>query len=102
MTLCELTMFPTDKGVSVSPYVARILDIIDKSGVAYKLTPMSTILEGNWDAVMNLVSACFRALEADCERINVSMKVDYRRGTEPRMTKKIDAVERHLGRTLSS
>jgi uncharacterized protein (TIGR00106 family) len=102
MTLCELTMFPTDKGISVSPYVARILDIIDRSGIAYRLTPMGTILEGEWGEVMLIVTSCFRALEADCDRINVSIKVDYRKGEDSRMSSKTDAVERQLGRSLST
>ncbi|MCU0970108.1 MAG: thiamine-binding protein, partial [Rubrivivax sp.] len=35
-------MAPAGKGESVSAYVARILDVIDKSGVDYQLTPMGT------------------------------------------------------------
>jgi len=38
MVLVEFSMSPFDKGESLSPYVARILDIIDKSGVTYRLT----------------------------------------------------------------
>ena len=39
-------MSPLDKGESLSQYVARSLDIIDKSGLPYQLTPMGTIIEG--------------------------------------------------------
>ena len=102
MTLCELTMFPTDKGVSVSAYVSRVLDIIDKSGLTYRLTPMSTIIEGEWDDVIKTVTTCFRELERDCDRISVSLKVDFRKGTASRMGSKIDAIERHLGRRIST
>ena len=101
MLLCELTMFPTDKGVSVSPYVARILSIIDASGLSYQLTPMATILEGSWDAVMNVVAACFKDLEQDCERISVAAKMDYRKGDASRLHSKVERVEAILGRTLS-
>jgi len=38
--LVEFSMFPTDKGESVSAYVSRIIKMIDESGVPYKLTPM--------------------------------------------------------------
>ena len=38
--LLEFSMFPTDKGESVSAYVGRILTFIDGSGVSYRLTPM--------------------------------------------------------------
>jgi uncharacterized protein YqgV (UPF0045/DUF77 family) len=45
MVLLEFMMSPAGKGESLSPYVARVLKVIDDSGVTYKLTPMGTILE---------------------------------------------------------
>ena len=46
MVLLEFSMAPLGQGESVSAQVARILDVIDRSGVPYRLTPMGTILEG--------------------------------------------------------
>ncbi len=100
MVLLEFAMNPPDSGNGVSEYVARILDVVDRSGVAYQLTPMGTILEGNFDDVMKVVGDCFRALEPDCPRIGMNLKMDYRPGPESRLKSKIDAVEKHLGRTL--
>jgi uncharacterized protein (TIGR00106 family) len=102
MVMLEFTMFPTTQGESKSPYVARILDIIDKSGLTYQLTPMSTIIEGEWNEVMGVVTRCFEALQPDCPRINTQIKIDYRAGSESRMKSKIASVEQHLGRTLST
>jgi uncharacterized protein (TIGR00106 family) len=100
MVLLEFAMAPGGKGESLSRHVARILDIIDRSGVTYQLTAMGTILEGDWDEVMAVVSDCFRALQADCSRISLNLKVDYRAGSESRMHSKVDAVEGHVGRKL--
>jgi uncharacterized protein (TIGR00106 family) len=100
MVLIEFAMSPQARGDSLSPYVARILDIIDRSGLAYQLTPMGTILEGDWDAVMKVVGDCFHALEADCPRIGMNLKMDYRQGSESRMKSKVAAVEGQLGRKL--
>ena len=102
MVLLEFAMAPGGKGESVSPYVARILDVIDRSGVSYQLTPMGTILEGDWDHVFGVVKACFDELERDCTRISMNLKMDYRHGGESRMASKIDAVESRLGRSLST
>ena len=55
MVLLELAIFPNDKGTSLSPYVARCVDIIDKSGLAYQFSAMSTTIEGDWDEVMKVV-----------------------------------------------
>ena len=102
MVLLEFSMAPHGQGESLSAYVARILDVIDRSGVPYQLTPMGTILEGAWPQVMGVVTACFEALKADCPRIATQIKIDYRAGDESRMKTKIASVENQLGRKLST
>lgn len=102
MVLLEFAMAPGGKGESVSEYVARILDIIDRSGLPYQLTPMGTILEGEWDQVMGVVTACFKALEPDCPRIGMNLKVDHRAGPGGRLKRKTERIEQRLGRKLST
>ena len=100
MVLLEFAMNPPDRGDGLSAYVARILDVIDRSGVPYQLTPMGTILEGSFDEVMKVVGDCFRALEQDCPRIGMNLKMDYRAGPQSRLRSKIESVEKRLGRKL--
>ena len=102
MVLLEFSIAPVGQGESVSAHVARVLDVIDRSGVPYQLTPMGTILEGEWAEVFGVVGACFEALKADCPRIGVHLKDDYRAGPGGRLKSKIDAVEQRLGRRLST
>jgi uncharacterized protein (TIGR00106 family) len=102
LVLLEFAMNPPDRGDGLSGYVARIVDVIDRSGVTYRLTPMGTILEGSFDEVMQVVGDCFRAREPDCARIGMNLKMDYRAGTESRLQSKVDAVERHLGRKVQT
>jgi len=100
MLLLEFSMTPLDKGESVSKYVSRSLDIIDKSGLEYRINPMGTVLEGEWDDVMNVVRECYKTMSADCDRISVAIKIDARKGRSGRLTSKIDSVEKKLGRSL--
>ena len=102
MVLLEFSMTPLDKGESVSTYVARSLDIVDRSGLAYQLTPMGTILEGEWDEVIAVVSACFERMRADCRRVSTQIRVDYRDGPAGRLKSKVEAVQRKLGRDLAT
>ena len=102
MVLLEFAMAPAGQGTSLSAFVARSLDIIDKSGVPYQLTPMGTILEGEWDQVMGVVSACYQAMSADCERVGVHIKIDARTGAGGRLRSKVESVEQKLGRKLST
>jgi len=100
MILLEFSMSPLGKGESVGEYVSRSLDIIDKSGVPYRLNPMGTILEGEFDDVMNVVKQCFGAMAEDCGRITCSMKMEYRKDASGRLESKVASVEKTLGRKL--
>lgn len=102
MILLEFSMSPLGKGESVGRYVSRSLEIIDKSGVDYRLNPMGTILEGEWDEVFGVVKACFERMREDCDRVSVAMKMDYRKGASGRLEAKIASVEKTLGRKLKT
>ncbi len=100
MVLLEFSMSPLSKGESVSQYVARSLDIIDRSGVQYRLNPMGTVLEGEWDEVFDVVKRCFQAMRKDCDRISTVIKVDYRKRHRGRLVSKVESIERQLKREL--
>lgn len=92
--IIDFSIFPIGKGESVSDDVSRAVRIIKESGLAYKLGPMGTAIEGEWDQVMGVVSRCFEALRKDRQRIYMTIKVDYRQGKAGRMEGKIQSVER--------
>jgi len=94
--LIHFSIFPTDKGTSVSPYVARSVRIIRESGLSYKLGPMSTAVEGEWGEVMAVVEKCFTELRKDCHRIYMTLQMDYREGALNRIEGKIQSVEEKL------
>src|SRR2546421_6027086 len=100
MLLAEISIWPMDKGESVSPYVARVLDIIDRSGLPYKLGPLGTCLEGEFDAVMSIIKQCHEALAKDCNRIACTIKMDWRKGRSGMIDHKVESVEEKLGRKL--
>ncbi len=102
MVLLDLQIYPNDKGVNLSEYVARCLAVIDKSGVTYKMHPMGTILEGDWEQVNAVVNDCFKALQKDCDRISVNIRVDYRAGNNSRLKSKIESVEKVVGKKLAT
>ncbi len=95
-------MTPLDKGESVSEYVARSLEIIDKSGLEYRVNSMGTVVEGEWDEVMSVAKQCFEKMDEDCNRIITTMKMDYRKGKKGRLITKIKSVEEKSGLKLKS
>lgn len=102
MTLMEFTMIPLDKGPSFSKYIAEILTIVDESGLDYRLNPMGTVVEGEWDELMALLTKCFRALEKVSHRVSLQAKFDYRKGVSGALESKIRSVEEKAGRSLKS
>ena len=102
MVLLEFSMTPLGKGESVSRYVARSLEIVEASGLDYRLHAMGTVLEGEWDEVFDVVTKCYETMSSDCDRISCSIKVDARKGASGRLRSKVASIENRLGRTLKS
>jgi uncharacterized protein (TIGR00106 family) len=100
MVVLEFSIFPLDKGESVSAYVARCVAIVESSGLDHQTHAMGTLLEGEYDQVMDVVRQCFQALAADCHRIECMVKLDYRRGHQGRLKSKVDSVEQKIGHPI--
>ena len=100
MTLMEFSIFPLDKGVSLSQYVSKALTLIDESGLDYRMNPMGTVVEGEWDELLALLSRCFRELEEESDRISILAKFDHRKGVSGALESKIRSVETKAGRTF--
>ena len=102
MALMEFSMIPLDKGASFSPYVAGTLTIVDESGLDYRLNPMGTVVEGEWDELLDLLTKCFRNLEKQSDRISLQVKFDCRKGVSGALEKKIKSVEKKAKRPLKT
>lgn len=98
--IVSFSMFPLDKGARVGKYVARIIDMVDKSGISYQAGSMSTTLEGDWDKIFNLIKRCKNALRRDCKRIYTVITIDDRKGIRGRIKGKVDDVEKILKRKI--
>jgi len=97
--LMEFTMFPTDRGESVSAEVSQIIKVIRGKTNHYQLTPMGTVIETNsFDEALEILSLCNKTLEnLGAKRIYSSVKFDIRPGKENRMFSKIKSIEKKIG-----
>ncbi len=100
MVLLDFSMYPLGEGESVSSYVARVVDIVDRSGLTYRCHAMGTTLEGDIGPLLAVVQRCFEALAADCNRVECSIKLDYRKGRKGGLDDKVAGIERKLGRPV--
>ena len=97
MALLEFSITPLGAGESVSKYVARAVEIVDRSGLDYRLHAMGTEVEGDLDQLLDLLKRCVEAVAADCDRVSVSAKLDYRKGHPGALAAKVASVEKQLG-----
>jgi len=95
--IVDFSLFPLDKGESLSPYVARSLRIIRESGLPHDFRAMGTSIEGEWDEVLEVVRRCVEAMRADCNRVVLTLKADIRRGPGGRLQRKVESVHEKLG-----
>jgi uncharacterized protein (TIGR00106 family) len=94
--MAYVSITPLGRDESVSEYVARAVRVIKKSGLSWRLTPMGTIIEA--DTLAEVFAAVNAAVEelSDCNRISISVKVDYRRSRKGDMDDKVESVMRRL------
>jgi uncharacterized protein (TIGR00106 family) len=100
MTLMEFSLIPLDKGPSFSRYVARTLALVEESGLDYRLNPMGTVVEGEWQELLDLLTRCFEALARESDRISLQVKFDHRKGVSGALESKISSVEEKAGRSF--
>ena len=98
MVLLEMSITPLGKGESVSQYVAECFALIDASGLDYELHSMGTIVEGELDAVLDLMRRCIEQTARHSDRVTCAAKLDFRRGHSGRLKSKVTSVEEKLGR----
>lgn len=97
MAMAEVTIVPIGSGTSLSDYVAEAVGVAMRSGLKAKLTPTSTILEGDLDEIMKVVREMHESqFLKGAKRVLTIIKIDDRRDKEVTMEYKLEVVERKL------
>jgi uncharacterized protein (TIGR00106 family) len=101
--LLEFSMFPSDVGESKSEYVSKVIEVVRDSGLPYKLSSMSTVVEtGEIREALDLVEKCYLKLrESGTKRVYSVLKFDIREDQSNRLSGKIDSVEKRIGEVNS-
>jgi len=100
--LVQFSMFPTGGDESASGEVSKVIDLIDKSGLPYKTSAMSTVIEGEWDEIMSLINKCRLKLKENNNRVYMVLTMDDRKDAKNRLSGKIVSLENKLNRKIKS
>jgi uncharacterized protein (TIGR00106 family) len=98
--LVFFSIVPMGGGASVGKEVAAAVELVADSGLDYQVTAMGTLVEGEWDEVMDVIRRCFDVLHEHADRVTCTIKVDDYKGRSGRITGKVASVEKALGRAV--
>ena len=98
--LVEFSVVPIGMGSSLGVYLAEVLKIVDASGLPYKVNPMGTVVEGEWDEIMKLVKKCHGIVIRKGERAVTTITIDDRKGLPDRINQKVKSLEKRIGKSL--
>lgn len=101
--LAELELVPIGtNSASLSPLLAQVAKLIDASGLDYRVGPMGTVVEGDWDRVMNLAKQCHQAMLQSAVRVMTTIRIDDRKDKPEtgRITQKVASLEAKVGKPL--
>lgn len=87
---------------ALSKDVSTVIDIIDKSGIDYRLTAMGTIVEGEPDDVWGIIRTCHEQMRSSHHRVHTQITIDDREDEKGAIRSKVDDIERHLSRKLKT
>jgi uncharacterized protein (TIGR00106 family) len=83
-------------GDSVGRAVAEAVRVVRASGLPNETNAMFTLVEGDWDQVMDVVRQATEAVSAVAPRVSLVLKADIRGGTTGTLRAKVETVERYL------
>ncbi len=98
--LLQLSIVPLGRGRSISPDLADIVRIIQASGLDYRITATATILEGNWEQLMDVARKCHLKMREKTERVLTLMKIDDYADRTHRITRAVEAIEQAVGQPV--
>jgi len=94
--LVAFSVTPIGQGPDVAEQVAEAVRVVRESGLPNETNAMFTLLEGEWDEVMDVVRRATEAVSAGSGRVSLVLKADLRPGVTGAMRSKVESVERRL------
>ena len=99
--LVAFSVVPIGSGTELKEQVAEVLEVIDQSGLPYRLHAMTTEVEGEWEEVMAVVKAAHDAGRRFSGRVLTTIVVDDREGAAGRIEGKVRDVEEITGKKMA-
>lgn len=96
----ELTIIPLGSGRSLSGAIAGLVEIIEDSGLDYRMTAFGTLIEGTWDQLTGVAKRCHFEAREKSERVLTMIRLDDYGERTGEIEGAVDRVEKKLGREV--
>jgi uncharacterized protein (TIGR00106 family) len=90
--LAELRVTPVGSKTSFARLVADLVPILAESPLQYQVHAMGTTLEGDLEAILEVVRRCHRVLRGEAERVLIELSIDDRTAAEGEMVRSLSHV----------
>jgi uncharacterized protein (TIGR00106 family) len=100
--LAELSIIPVSGNTHSSATLAKVLKLIEESGLPYQLTPSSTCIEGEWDDIMPLIHRCHDRARKGSSHVVTLIKLEEDEGERNKLTGNVISVEEKRGHALNT
>jgi uncharacterized protein (TIGR00106 family) len=94
--LVQFSIYPTDE-THMSRDVAQMVEVLEGAGVEYRLGPMATAVEGDWDQVVSAIRRCHDVMRQRHPRVITTITIDDRAEQAHHLDEMVSVVEKHLG-----
>ncbi len=100
--LAELTILPIGGGEHMTEPLARVVDLVERSGLDHQVTAMGTLVEGPPDRVWALLRRCHEAAREACGRVVTEVRIDDFGGRTHAIERTVERVGEALGHAVRS
>ena len=97
--LAEFSITPTS-GPHMGEDVARAIEILEKSGLDYRLGPMGTTVEGELEKILATIQRCHALIAAKHPRVITNIVLDDCHDHRLTLGDAVNRVETHLGHAV--
>jgi uncharacterized protein (TIGR00106 family) len=100
--LAELSIIPVGGSTHSSAELAKVLKLVEQSGLPYQFTPSSTCIEGEWDQIIELIHRCHERARKGSAHVVTFIKIEEDDGERNKLASNVASVEEKLGHPLKT
>jgi uncharacterized protein (TIGR00106 family) len=89
-----IQVIPFSREKELYELVDLAIQVIQDAGVEYRVCPFETVLEGDYDRLMEIVKQCQQVcLDNGADQVLVNLKIQHRRNGDVRISDKMGKYE---------